>query len=376
MSADRVMSADSVYRVPSTDSTRLQESAAVTPPPHARGLWRTLLAGPGHTLAEAFANLEHSPQVERLVRHAKRDVVSARVTLTPEEGEGYWELTRIQNDIYVLVLNFLYKNTRFELVPGDGLIQFNFKLSGDMTFAPSRTEPLRFNRPSLLLWAQSPGCDINEWTAPCAHERQISISVRPEYLMENFLTSVVDLPDQLRGFISDPHGTIGYYQLPLTSEMFASATKLMKNPYKGKLALRYTEALVTEMICTAIDGFCSFPNAAGEGYSERTLKCLQRARSILMQQLAPAPTIRELAKTVGMAESALTRGFKAVYGETVSDFSVHCRMQQALRLLREQHLSIDKVSEAVGYSHPTSFATAFRHTFGMRPSEVRHVKAR
>lgn len=370
------MLADGTYRMPLTNSTSTQAGTKVPLPSGAGGLWRTLLAGPGHTLAEAFANLEHSPQVERLVRHKKRDIVSARVTLTPEEGEGYWELTRIRNDIYVLVLNFLYKNARFELVPGDGLIQFNFKLSGDMTFAPSLTEPLRFNRPSLLLWAQSPGCDINEWTAPCAHERQISISVRPGYLMEQFLTSVVELPDQLRSFISDPCGTISYYQLPLTSEMFAAASKLMKNPFKGKLALLYTEALVTEMLCTAIDGFCSLPPAAGEAYTERTLKCLQNARSILVQQFAPVPTIRELAKVVGMAETALTRGFKAVYGETVFDFSVRCRMQQALRLLREQHLSVDKVSEAVGYSHPTSFATAFRHHFGMRPSEVRHVKAK
>jgi len=54
--------------------------------------------------------------------------------LTPDEGEGYWELTRIRDDFYVIIMNFLYKHRRFELVPGDGLIQFNFKVSGDMTW--------------------------------------------------------------------------------------------------------------------------------------------------------------------------------------------------------------------------------------------------
>ena len=40
------------------------------------GLFRTILAGPGHTLADAFANLEGAPQVERLLRHSKRDLLS------------------------------------------------------------------------------------------------------------------------------------------------------------------------------------------------------------------------------------------------------------------------------------------------------------
>jgi AraC-like DNA-binding protein len=340
------------------------------------GLLRTIFAGPGRTLADAFANLEQSPQVERLCRHPQRDLVAARVSLTPEEGEGYWELTRIRNDFYVILWNFLYKNPRFEIIPGDGLVQFNFKISGDLTLAVSRTEPLRFNRPSLLVWAQSAGIDINEWTAPRAHERMISISVRPEFLVDHFMTSTVDMPPQLQAFISNPCGRFGYCLLPLTAEMFGVANKLINNPLSGKLALVYTEALTLELLCTAVSGFCALPAKQSEEYTDRTLKCLQKARGLLMRQLAPAPKIRQLARAAGMAETALTRGFKAVYGQTVFEFSLCCRMQHALMLLRDRHWSVDKVSEAVGYSHSTSFATAFRRHFGMRPIEVRHIKAK
>src|SRR5262245_50766525 len=103
--------------------------------PQSQGLYRTTIAGPGRSLPEAFATLEQSPRVQRVLRHPARDVVSARVTLSPDEGRGYWELTRIRNDLYVILANFSYHSARFELVPGDGLIQFNFKLSGDMTYA-------------------------------------------------------------------------------------------------------------------------------------------------------------------------------------------------------------------------------------------------
>ena len=106
-----------------------------------QGLFRAILAGPGHTLADAFASLERAPHVEHILRHPTRDLFSARVSLPPEEGEGYWEFTRVHGEIYVIVANFTYKDPRVELVPGDGLVQFNFKISGDMALAVSRTEP-------------------------------------------------------------------------------------------------------------------------------------------------------------------------------------------------------------------------------------------
>src|SRR6202034_3543754 len=107
-----------------------------------RGLFRAILAGPGHTLADAFANLEQAPQVERVWRHPKRNLLGARITLAPEEGEGYWELTRVREELYVVIANFAYKDPRLELVPGDGMVQFNFKISGDMALAASRSRRL------------------------------------------------------------------------------------------------------------------------------------------------------------------------------------------------------------------------------------------
>jgi len=160
----------------------------------------------------------------------KRDLLGARVTLTPEEGEGYWELTRIRDDFYVVIWNFVYKNPRFELVPGDGLIQFNFRVTGDLTLAVSGAESLRFNRPSLLVWAQSPGVEIPEWTAPSAHERMVVISIRPDFLVEQLVTSIADMPAQLQAFVANPLGKLNYCQLPLTAQMFDIATRLIKNP--------------------------------------------------------------------------------------------------------------------------------------------------
>jgi AraC family transcriptional activator of pyochelin receptor len=346
------------------------------PRAHNVGLFRTILAGSGRTLADAFANLEQAPEVERMTRHQKRGLLGARINVPPDEGEGYWDFTRIRDEIYVVVANFTYKEPRVELVPGDGLVQFNFKLSGDMSLAVSRTEPLRWNRPSLLVWAQPAGIDISEWTAAAARERFIIISIRPEFLVEHFLTSSLDAPPQLQAFVADKREKIAYLQRPLSSHTFDVTTRLLDNPFSGTLALVYTEALVLELLCSAVQSFAASPRVPYEEYTERELKCLHAARAMLERELAPPPTIARLARSVGMAKSTLTKGFKAVFGETILDFSLGCRMRHAMVLMRDRGWSVAKASEAVGYAHPTSFTTAFRRHFGMRPIDVRRVKSR
>lgn len=341
-----------------------------------RGLFREILAGRGHSLADAFASLERAPHVGHLLRHPTRDLLGARLTLAPEEGEGYWEFMRIRGEMFVVVANFAYEDPRIELVPGDGLVQLNFKLSGDMAFALSRGESLRWNRPSLLVWSQPKGVDISEWTAPRARERFIIISMRPEFLAETFLTNGVEVPERLKPFASMTGEQVNYYQQPLSSQTFEAAMRLINNPYTGPMALVYAEALAVELVCAAVAGLSALTGAAAEQYSERELRCLHAARAVLLRQFAPAPTIGELSRSVGMSKSTLTKGFKAVFGETIFEFSLRWRMRHALTLMRDRGWSVEQAGEAIGYAHPTSFTTAFRRHFGMRPIDLRHAKSR
>jgi AraC-like DNA-binding protein len=352
------------------------ESAPIRLPDYSSGLIRAVLGGPGATLAEAFASLERGPGAATLSRHRNRELTGARLPLPSNEGEGYCDLTRIGQDVYVIVGNFAYKNPRAELIPGDGMIQFYFKLSGDLTLGVTRAEAMRLNRPSLLVYSQPKGIDLQEWTAPRALERCVAVTLTARYLVEHFLTVGVDAPAQLQALALGEPDQFKYVQLPLTAEMFELATKLVENPYTDTLRLVYTEAVTLELLCAAVRGFTNLAHAPNEEYSERDLRCLKAARDLLLTQLSPVPTIRQVARTAGMNETSLKHGFKAVFGETIFDFSVRCRMQYALSLLREQRMPVARVADAVGYAHQTTFATAFRRHFGVRPRDVRPLRPR
>jgi AraC-like DNA-binding protein len=340
------------------------------------GLFRAFLAGPCGTLGDAFANLESAPGVQMIARHPRRRLLGARVVLSPEEGAGYWELTQLGDDVYVVITNASYKNSRRELVPGDGMIQFYFKLSGDLTLAVSQTEPLRLNRPSLLVYFQPVGYDMQEWSAPSVRERSVTVNVRTEYLLENFMSSLAEAPPQLSALLKGSPRQFNYCQLALNPRMFELAARLLDNSYTGILALVHTEAAILELLCAAVAEFGAVEAMPIEQFAEHDLRCLHAARALLSKQLSPAPTIRQVARAAGMSETSLKRGFKSLFGETVFDFSVRCRMQHALHLLREQRMPVAQVAEAVGYSHQTSFATAFHRHFGLCPKDVRGQKSR
>ena len=335
------------------------------------GLFRAFLAGPSGTLGDAFENLERTPGVQVIAKHPRRRLLGARIDFPPQQGDGYWELTRIGDDVYVVVANVSYKSSRRELVPGDGMIQFYFKLSGDLTLGVSQTEPLRLNRPSLLVYFQPVGFDMQEWSAPRVRERSVTVNVRIDYLVENFMTSPLEAPPQLRTLLSGSPRQFNYCQLALNPRMFELATRLVESGYSGVLALVHTEALILELLCAAVAEFAAVQTAPIEQFSEHDLRCLHAARALLMRQFAPAPTIRQVARAAGMSETSLKRGFKSLFGETIFDFSVRCRMQHALGLLRERRMPVARVAEAVGYSHQTSFATAFQRHFGLRPKDAR-----
>src|SRR5262249_13782799 len=150
------------------------------------------------------------------------------------------------------------------------------------TVAVSRTEPLRLNHPSLLVYTQPPGGDAKEWTAPSARERCVAITLRTKFLTDHFLTSIVDTPPQLQALLAGTPGQFQYFQLPLSARAFELANRLVDNQYTGILSLIHTEAVTLELLCAAVAGFASLPSMSNEEYSERDLRCLHAARAFLL----------------------------------------------------------------------------------------------
>lgn len=292
-------------------TTVVEGSASSVATCEASGLFRGTFAGRGRSLTETFNSIEHHTDVQRLSRHGRRNLFGARIPLGPDEGVGHWEFTRIGSGVYVVIGNLAYHSKRLEVVPGDDLVEFYFKLSGDLTMNLQGDSPLRINRPSLLVYQQPRGVDIEEWLTATAQERCVAIYLERSYLIDEFFPSKGDMPAVLESFVMNQVAQIQYRQVPLSAQMFELATRLIDNPYTGSLGLIYTEALTFELLCLALSSLEAVESVQSfERYSARDVKGLHTARRVLMTELSPPPTICQLARAVGVNETTLKKDLR------------------------------------------------------------------
>ena len=328
------------------------------------------------SLTDALRNFEHLALARNRARHVQRDTFSVRLPLDPNEGSGYWDCSRLNPEVYVVVANFSYHEVRTEVVPGDDhLISFCFNLGGDCTADLGDSVLLRSGRPMLLVWRRPEGHYVKEWTAARSKERCVVINVHRRFLAEKFFLSTADLSPPLSVLLAAGIPKLQYHELPLTPRMLDRVSCLLEDSEPGPLGLILTEAVALELLCLAVSALQAL-NPQAEPRRQRISRDrgLQAARALLEQQVSSPPTIRQLARSVGMSETNLKRGFKELFGETVYDCSLRCRMQRARVLLRQGQTSVAQVAAEVGYSHSNSFAAAFRRQFGISPLEARWIQ--
>lgn len=101
------------------------------------------------------------------------------------------------------------------------------------------------------------------------------------------------------------------------------------------------------------------------------LERLERARRLLLDRIDSPPSLRDLARHVGLNEVKLKVGFRTAFGNSVFGYLRVERMELARRLLVQRGLSVTEVALRVGYANPSKFAGAFRKHFGFMPCALR-----
>jgi CheY-like chemotaxis protein len=95
------------------------------------------------------------------------------------------------------------------------------------------------------------------------------------------------------------------------------------------------------------------------------------ARSRLLQRLAEAPDLKQLAETVGTNARRLNEAFRQCTGMTVFEYLREERMNEARRLLLDTQMEVQDIALELGYTTGANFATAFRERYGMSPLQYR-----
>lgn len=98
---------------------------------------------------------------------------------------------------------------------------------------------------------------------------------------------------------------------------------------------------------------------------------LLHARDLLVGWKGEPPAIAELAKTVGMNDFKLKKGFKQLFGTTMFACLRARRLDRAFTLIGAGEMNVAEAACEVGYANSSAFSAAFRKAYGFNPSECR-----
>jgi AraC-like DNA-binding protein len=346
--------------------------AGNTPVPHRESDRK--FGAPPTSIKELFLSIRNSGKYTRICEYRERHLLGARLEIDKSNGEGYWDLLQIGQSIYLVIGNVVYADTGPKSVPSDGLLSFHVRLSGEVTVLVDRTSSVRVGGPSLLVWYQPPGLDSGEQELPGCRVVSVTLFCDPEFIGDVLADGPGMVPRHIDRFLANAVRGINYSHLPINAEILSAATDIACCPYTGKLRLIYLEAKALELCCLIVAALDRL-SFASEHYGEADLMRFQKARQIVATRFHPVPRASQIARELGINETKLKRGFKTLFGRPLNEYGRECRMQYAMQLLRNHHMSISRVAEQAGYEHQTTFANAFKQRFGYRPKDVRTTPA-
>lgn len=130
--------------------------------------------------------------------------------------------------------------------------------------------------------------------------------------------------------------------------------------YSGKMREIFIESKVLDLV------FKSF-NAP---LRQSDLKLAQKAKEILLKNIANPPSIAKLAHDCATNATTLKIEFKKHFGVSIYEMLQNERLNLAAYFLKAQDISISEAAKLVGYSSLSHFSKIFKAKFGILPTKL------
>lgn len=159
---------------------------------------------------------------------------------------------------------------------------------------------------------------------------------------------------------------------PITPPMLIIIREIINCSWKNKYRRLFLEAKVLELLLLQLEQIRLCDVCLVHTNTSKTIiDKMYYAREIILNKLNDPMCLSDLAMVVSTNECTLKKEFKNVFGTTVFGYIRDTKMEQAKKMLQNQQLSINEVSDKIGYKNPQHFSTAFKRKFGVSPSRLR-----
>lgn len=122
-------------------------------------------------------------------------------------------------------------------------------------------------------------------------------------------------------------------------------------------------------LCRAVS---RLPEPHAHTLAERTpVEVIASVRDYIDYHYQGDISIEELSERFHFSREYLSRLFRNQYGSPIYEYVLQARMEMAREYLLNPRMQIKDIAEKLGYSNANYFGKAFKHRYGITPSEFR-----
>ncbi|WP_346847243.1 AraC family transcriptional regulator [Clostridium sp. UBA3061] len=300
---------------------------------------------------------KNKPELGHLITYSRDGYYNLGIAdyTIPEDFSIYFD-----NPEYLMRFGLVYK----------GITEFKIENNPVSSFTPSSFFVIEKNLKGEQHWKKG------------QHFHGTEITIYENYFKEIIKSNFPKIMD-FDSFIKN----YTYTYLPL--EIIDIINQLQSLTYENSLNSIYLESKILECIAILINESTkpenAFTNQINYGNinigANRIIKltssdihAIQKAHDILEKNYNNPPNISTLSKMVFLNEQKLKAGFSKHYHMSIGEYTNHIKMNIAANLLSTTDLSIEEISQKVGYNYSANFSKMFKKTYGKTPLKFRKTK--
>lgn len=310
--------------------------------------------------------------------------LSKEQPLSPEDGfcfdpkfadaEGYREIINLSEGFQILLGDIKCYKEDYIIMRSDTALKIHFRLEGASGLEVNNANKQQITQHTMGVLLLPDGITNQEHYLAGEREKSVTLICEPRFIKNHFKVLADQLPDPLKQYTSEGLSTIYAEIFPARIDMVSAANAVFDTELIGKLRKIFIHAKAFELLVLSLELIIeieSKKHLVDKCLSKKDIDRLQKARKILQDNFITPPTIKELARKIGVNEAKLMNGFKQLFSQTIFDYTQNLRMDKAKYLLEKTELSITEVALTVGYDYSSNFTNAFKRCFGVTPSYAR-----
>jgi AraC-like DNA-binding protein len=206
----------------------------------------------------------------------------------------------------------------------------------------------------------------------------VAVCLKRDFFPKQMGIDIDQLPEPLRGmFMPEERSSFEFHRFALSADLAGASRSILAAPFEVRREPIYIQAKAVELMCLLVHYLHGHGSRTGEqGASLRRRESqLRQAQQLLTHRFTEEWTLEKICMEVGVSKTALTSGFRRLFGMSVFDWLQRVRMERAYEYLKHDADTIGRIAERVGYPRSCNFSTAFRAYFGCTPQAVRKSHA-